>query len=113
LVSASVGAALLLVVFACSNYGDGERCDSRGANAGNDDCEPGLQCTTGPSRGDPTGTDLCCPPDRATSTSAACRGAKTVIALPDATVEGGSTTDSGGSTDAGNTSDASDAAEGG
>jgi len=77
--------ALLVLFGGCTNYGDGERCNSKGINSGSDDCQAGLACTTGAQRSDPTGPDLCCPADRTTSTSVLCRGAK-AISLPDAAI---------------------------
>jgi hypothetical protein len=72
---ATVLASALAVVLAatlapaCSNNAEGERCDTRADNAGNDDCQDGLRCTP-----DIPGSqsDICCPPDRAQATTAIC-----------------------------------------
>jgi hypothetical protein len=75
--------ALLLGGFitlaACSNYGEGERCQ---AENGNDDCQDGLVCLAASQKGFNGGTgtvnppfntsDRCCPPDRSTATHPAC-----------------------------------------
>jgi hypothetical protein len=55
-----------LVVAACSDEGEGQPCDTRAGNNGNDDCQSGLVCTTvgaGP---------RCCPPDRSQATTPEC-----------------------------------------
>jgi hypothetical protein len=59
-------AAAASIVAACSNQGEGEVCDRRAGNNGNDDCQSGLVCVTTlvPAR--------CCPPDRSTATTPAC-----------------------------------------
>jgi len=70
---------LLLVVLAvvpiafflpagCSGQGEGERCDTRGDNNGNDDCAGDLICTH---RGDLG--DRCCPADLRQATTIACQ----------------------------------------
>jgi len=53
-------AGALSVFSACSNNGEGERCES--AN-GSDDCQDGLICVQ----------ERCCPPDRSRATAAACK----------------------------------------
>jgi hypothetical protein len=53
------------IALACSNQGEGERCELRN---GNDDCQDGLICN-------PTqyqGSHRCCPVDSATATHPAC-----------------------------------------
>ena len=48
---------------ACSDSGEGGRCDKLDDNAGNDDCQAGLSCVAGQSLpGHPPG-DICCPTD--------------------------------------------------
>lgn len=101
-----------LALSACSNNGEGERCE---IDNNNDDCENGLVCLA--ARELPqgfNGGDRCCPPDRTQATHAACRA-------PQASVGGDSAppadsgpvgTDSGndtGTSDAG--TDAADAAD--
>ena len=60
---------------ACSNQQEGERCDHRGDNAGNDDCDQGLYCTqnlpNAPFVGS-TKSDVCCPLDLSKATTTAC-----------------------------------------
>lgn len=71
---ARIGVALLgaaVALAACSNQGEGGRCDQLASNGGNDDCQDGLVCTSSRDLG--SGSDLCCPPDRTTSTTAACQ----------------------------------------
>ncbi len=65
LVGFSVVALCAAFIGACSNQGEGDRC--QGQN-GNEDCADGLECSSQSSDG------VCCPPDRSTSTSPACRG---------------------------------------
>jgi hypothetical protein len=64
-----VGGAL--VVAACSNGGEGDRCDFNAENSGDDDCQNGLICWQAAMLSG-AGSDLCCPPDRAQATTAAC-----------------------------------------
>jgi hypothetical protein len=115
------GAALvaaLATVSACSNQREGERCDLRGENGGNDDCLDGLQCTN--IRQTTTSEGLCCPVNRTTATSAACKlppappgSDASIPGLPDAGADvtvneaGGDSSNEASSSDSG-TSDASD-----
>jgi hypothetical protein len=108
------------VVTACSNYGEGERCEI--AN-NNDDCQSPLQCTPAAQLNAPfKGADRCCPVDRTTATHPACTvlqssiggdsapppetGPGTDATTTDAPVETSTPADTG-------TADAADAAEGG
>jgi hypothetical protein len=50
---------------------EGERCDVRSDNAGNDDCQSGLRCTP-KSELNGAQSDICCPPSRASATTAIC-----------------------------------------
>ncbi|MDB4995024.1 MAG: hypothetical protein JWM74_2456 [Myxococcaceae bacterium] len=70
-VSAFAAVLAAIVVPACSNMAEGERCDVRSDNAGNDDCQDGLRCTP---KSELTGaqSDICCPPARASATTAIC-----------------------------------------
>ena len=53
---------------ACSNGGEGERCDVRAENGGNDDCQNGLKCTPAIQlNGNAQQSDRCCPLDRSTA----------------------------------------------
>lgn len=54
---------------ACSNYGEGERCQF---DNGNEDCENGLQCLPSAQVNQGFGGDRCCPPDRSRATHPAC-----------------------------------------
>jgi hypothetical protein len=60
------------VLFACSNQGEGGRCDHQASNGGNDDCQDGLICWQASSLGNGAGYDACCPVDRTTATTAVC-----------------------------------------
>ena len=56
---------------ACSNYGEGERCEF---GNGNDDCADGLQCVASADLAQQfRGPDRCCPPDRSTAKVQACQ----------------------------------------
>jgi hypothetical protein len=81
-----------LAVAACSNQGEGERCDQNASNGGNDDCQDGLQCTSHSILG--TNSDICCPPDRTQATTAACAIKNTPITEAGIPGEGGTTPDS-------------------
>ena len=107
---------------ACSNYEEGERCETLN---GNEDCKDGLQCTPKAQINTPyDSSDRCCPVNRATATHPACVILTTPITTdaappdantgptpptPDATID--SSTDTGIGPEAG--PDAADAAEGG
>ena len=53
---------------ACSNGGEGDRCDHLADNNGNDDCQNGLQCIRADAvNGSDRQSDRCCPTDRSTS----------------------------------------------
>lgn len=56
-----------LVVAACSDEGEGQPCDPRANNNGNDDCQSGLICKT-----QAGGSPRCCPPDPAQATTPEC-----------------------------------------
>ena len=119
IVSVAVVAALssgFIALTACSNYGEGERCE---VGNGNDDCANGLQCTpaaqlTG------SNSDRCCPVNRSTATEPICTTPSNPIAgdaMPpletgpgaDATVKDSSTTpDGSGDADASADADADD-----
>jgi hypothetical protein len=105
------------VVTACSNYGEGERCD---VNNNNDDCQNPLQCTPKAQINAPfNSSDRCCPVDRATATHPACTQLQATIdaAAPpetgpgtDATVDAPVETST---VEAGTDADAADSSEGG
>jgi hypothetical protein len=102
---------------ACSNYGEGQRCESLN---GNDDCVDGLQCTPKIQLAVPyNSSDRCCPVDRTQAKEPACAIPQSAVGgdsapppdtgpAPDATV--GDAAEAG--TDAAGI-DAADAAEGG
>jgi hypothetical protein len=93
----AVSAAALPLAVACSNSAEGERCDVLSSNGGNDDCQDGLVCT---SKTDLNGasSDLCCPPDRTTSTTPQCQVAHAPVGG-----DAGIPTDSGSTPDTGAT----------
>jgi hypothetical protein len=69
-VATTVGVACWLVLSACSNNGEGERCQIDNVN---DDCENGLVCLTKSQVNQGyNNSDRCCPPDRSTATHPAC-----------------------------------------
>lgn len=85
------GASVTIV--ACSNQGEGDRCDTAGPNGGNDDCQSGLVCTSKSTLN--SNADLCCPPDRTQATTNECAISKPPIGeagIPDT----GTPADSGG-----------------
>ena len=126
-------AVIAVSLSACSGQGEGQRCDVRDDSEsppGSSDCASGLVCDTGaPGIAGYSSTSaqagksyfgLCCPPNRANATTAAC-GAGTTIGNPgfpeagtDATAGGGDAASSEAGSD-GATSDAagSDAASDG
>ncbi len=85
-------AALALVaLLACSNQGEGERCDHLASNGGNDDCQDGLVCTPSSSLNG-AGYDACCPVDRTQATTSVCSlsmatGIDASVTTPDAAVD--------------------------
>lgn len=113
LLASSLG--VLAVLSACSNNGEGERCETLN---GNEDCENGLTCT--PARQLPAGfdsADRCCPFDRSQATVASCKqGTSTIGNTPPPADTGPpdtSTSDAADAADAADTSsDAADAADG-
>ena len=48
---------------ACSDSGEGGRCDKLDDNGGNDDCQSGLSCVAGQSLPSHPPGDICCPTD--------------------------------------------------
>jgi len=76
--SALLFAPCLVVVgllAACDRQGEGQVCDPRAANNGNDDCQSGLACQTIPGAANAT----CCPPNLAQATVAACGANHTLL----------------------------------
>jgi hypothetical protein len=68
LVLSTVGA----VAGGCSGQGEGERCDHRASNGGNDDCQNGLTCQNPPGSVVTYPNGVCCPLDPALATTSAC-----------------------------------------
>jgi len=106
---------VLAVLSACSNYGEGERCETLN---GNDDCENGLTCTPANQLVAPfNSSDRCCPFDRSQATVASCKpGTSTIGNTPPPADTGPPDTSTGDAADAADTgtdaADASDAADG-
>jgi len=72
----------LSLALACSKQGEGERCDRRATNSGNEDCQSGLVCTprenlngTIIAPGESTDEGRCCPADRTQSVERICQQA--------------------------------------
>jgi hypothetical protein len=69
----AIGALLAALVnaSACSQQGEGERCDRLNGESGPDsDCADGLVCTSSKDLG--TSADICCPPEGETPNELAC-----------------------------------------
>jgi hypothetical protein len=77
--AALVGGLLAGLAVACSNQGEGERCDTLADNGGNDDCQDGLVCTPGTSLNPPQSTDRCCPQDRTQAQTSVCQQPTTSV----------------------------------
>ena len=112
-IAGAILAAGWLVLAACSNQAEGERCET---NNNNDDCADGLVCTSGATLR--TNEARCCPPDLATATVAVCR--PPLQSLPDSAPPPDTgpppTTDAGSDADAttdGAVDDAADASDSG
>lgn len=116
-VALGAGLAGFIALSACSNYGEGERCEL--AN-NNDDCEDGLQCTPPSALLDAFNkSPRCCPLDQSRATDPRC-GPRQAPGGADSAppAETGPTTDASSdgaetSADASDASDASDANDGG
>lgn len=115
-VLASFGAVLALFV-ACSNNGEGERCEKASDNFGNDDCNDGLICKP-PNELNNSSSARCCPPDPTRATVDVCRvfqspvgadGSAPVDATPPSRVDSGA--DAGDASTTTDAADASDAAD--
>jgi hypothetical protein len=115
----SAVAAVLVVLSACSQQGEGDRCDF---DNGDSDCGDGLIClpkSNQSGRGTGIGTvnspynssDRCCPPDRTKATHPACTVPVTPTADAGTPADSGPTTDSGSTDSGSDASDASDAAD--
>jgi hypothetical protein len=75
-------AFLLLPLFAgflfvaCQGESEGQPCDTNAGNAGNDDCQPPLICTTGLQNAN---SPRCCPQDRTTAKTPECSLSSTAL----------------------------------
>lgn len=70
-IAGSLLAAGFIALAACSNQGEGERCEFLNNN---DDCQDGLICVQASAIPEPfNNSDRCCPPDRSRATTEACR----------------------------------------
>jgi len=78
--------AIVAVVAACSNMGEGERCE---ALNGNDDCNSGLVCYPAAQLSNNSPSDRCCPVDRSQARAPVCLTAVDIV--PD----GGAPADTG------------------
>jgi hypothetical protein len=71
----SAASALFFAVgvtfLACSNQGEGDRCDQNDDNGGDDDCQYPLRCTAKSALNNAL-TDICCPGDRTQATTTVC-----------------------------------------
>ncbi len=97
-----------IVVFAaCSDEGEGDRCDTRNTRNGSDDCQQGLSCVPGSDLGSAasgycegvTTCGVCCPEDRTQATVSVCALGSTLpgadAAPPVTTTDGGDGGDAG------------------
>ena len=85
---AALAALGIAVAGACSNQAEGDRCELKGENGGNDECQDPLECTDkNLTRGD--GTARCCPRDRSQATTSVC-------GQPPGAVDSGPSSEGGG-----------------
>lgn len=64
--------ATVVIINACSNQPEGERCSVLAEGNGNDDCQDGLVCTEAKLLNNAGDTDRCCPANRSTATTSVC-----------------------------------------
>jgi hypothetical protein len=69
LIPLSLAAVPAIAVSACSGQGEGQLCNPKAGNSGNDDCQSGLTCQPRPATVI-NGFGLCCPPGGQSTTSA-------------------------------------------
>jgi hypothetical protein len=76
-VAAAFALVAVVLLAACSNQGEGGRCDTNAENSGAEDCASGLVCIPvnqlGRGQGATPTEGRCCPADRSTATAADCR----------------------------------------
>lgn len=84
---------------ACSNQGEGERCDTQGENNGNSECQSGLRCTPAAELSG-SQVDRCCPEVRESATVDICKPI-TGSASPPGVVDGGRDAQGDGAVDSG------------
>ncbi len=76
-IATSLVAGFAALAPACDNQGEGEACSILGDNAGNDECQNGLQCKFHGDLGAAAGSvDRCCPVDITQATTVVCSGAQ-------------------------------------
>jgi hypothetical protein len=63
---------ILACLVGCAGQGEGELCNRKAGNGGDDDCQSGLRCSLSVSPS--PGFGLCCPSDPALAQAAACKG---------------------------------------
>ena len=98
-----------LSVGACSNQGEGERCDNRGDHAGDDECQDGLKCLLVGSSSIPTENYRCCPADQTAPTVAACKVGQPPVPVREAGLPPADASADTGNVEASTDSSASDA----
>lgn len=96
---AVITTVMLAAAAACSNAGEGDRCEILN---GSEDCQSGLVCTQVASQT----SAVCCPPDRRTATALACTQNVTPI-----TGDAAPPADTGPAEDASSTTDANEEAD--
>jgi hypothetical protein len=96
-ISLALAAVTIAAVSACSGQGEGELCNPKAGNSGNDDCQSGLTCQPRPAIV-VNGFGICCPPGgQSTTTACAVTGSTSNDASPAPPI---STADAGPGTDA-------------
>jgi hypothetical protein len=109
---------LVAIAAACSNQGEGERCELANAS---EDCkqDEGLICTAAKELNGRSDSDRCCPLDRTKATHPLCQtpvnvaqdAATPADSGPAPATDAGSDADAGEATDAADAGDAADAAD--
>lgn len=105
----SIIAAFVLIAAACSNQGEGERCE---VDNRNEDCDTSAGLICYPAGQLNSSSDRCCPADRSKATNPICKAAVTIGV--DATTPadtGPAPSTDGATSDAADSGDASDASD--